>query len=194
MRPSSLRDRIKDAYAPESLSPELLTRLSRLALMQQSGPEGAAMRRLRRWRAASIVLGAAAAVLLLTTVYLSNSRLAAPSERDAPRSPQLVVVRVHADWCGVSLALEPFYSELGEKYRNQAVLFVSLDVTDEKQRREAIELASELGIELVTEKPFVPGVIKLVNRERNEILAVVSDGDEVDLVERVLVKALPRGP
>lgn len=172
----------------------MLTRLRRLALMQRSAPDAAAMRRLRRWRAASIGLGAAAAVLLLTTVYLSNSRHTALSKRDAPRSPHLVVVRVHADWCRRSEALEPFYSELGEKYRNQAVLFVSLDVTDKKQRREAIELASELGIELVTEKPFEPGVIKLVDRERNEILAVVSDSDEVDLVERVLVKALPRGP
>ncbi len=207
MKHRSFRQHMADAYAEAALPAERVERLQRLA--ELTAPAHHAGRPAPgRWRRATwSALAACAAASVIGNVYLlSTGRPSVPQVVDksqtlrptppgsAMLSPNLVVARVHADWCQPSLDLAPFYMDLGEEYRNQPVIFVTLDITDDRSREAALRIASTLGIDIVTRAPFESGVIKLVDRSAGKILAEVSDHEQMPAMELALAMALPAPP
>lgn len=72
------------------------------------------------------------------------------AERSTPElktaaAPELMVVRFHADWCGVCTKLAPNYAKLREKFCD-SVLFVTLDLTHRPLDRQAEFLAGALDV------------------------------------------------
>ncbi len=66
-------------------------------------------------------------------------------ELKSAAAPELMVVRFHADWCGVCTKLAPNYAKLREKFCD-SVLFVTLDLTDRPLDRQAEFLAGALDV------------------------------------------------
>ena len=115
-----------------------------------------------------------------------------PSTPDPIPAPALVAARVHSDWCPRCPIVGPIFDRLAETYGDQPILFVTLDVTDQTKRRQAHYMASSLGIDWATNASFKTGMIKLIDRERREVLATVTSEEHVPLLERALAVALQR--
>lgn len=213
MSEKNLRDHLVGFYAGQSLPSDKAAWLRTLAQVDTAGAPGPGLGHgVGRLSKMLYGLAACAAVLLLATAYyVSQDRRAPDGLADKRRSsgaddttqsasvgatafPKLVVVKVHADWCARSPMIAPIFTELTEKYGNQPVLFVTFDITDEKKRRQARYLASSLGIGWVHDESFESGTIMLIDREKSEFLAILTDLEEVPRMENALASALPRQP
>ena len=64
-------------------------------------------------------------------------------------APELLVVKLHADWCGSCLVLGPRIDSAREQadLDESSALFVTLDLTDEATRHQSALLAHSLGLE-----------------------------------------------
>ncbi len=211
MSKKTLRDHLVGFYSDRSVAPEAATRLRRLAevdlgAVQSISAGSVAHGRSKIWYG----LAACAAIVILGLGYRlyqagnSPGPMVASSQSgglegtskspliDASLQPTLVAVKLHADWCARCPTVAPIFAQLTEKYENQPVLFITLDVTDDTSRRQARYLASTLGIEEVFNKPYETGMLKLIDRQSGEVLAVVTDTEQVPLMEGALAQALPR--
>lgn len=213
MSEKNLRDHLVGFYAGRSLPSEKAAWLKTLAQVDTAGAQGPELRRGRR-RFSKTLYGfaACAAVLVLATAYYVSQDRNAPdglADRRRPTGsedttqppsggptalPKLVAVKVHADWCARSPTIAPIFAELTEKYGNQPVLFVTFDITDEKKRRQARYLASSLGIAWVHDESFESGTIMLIDREQGEVLAILTELEQVPHMVSALASALPRKP
>ena len=213
MSEKNLRDHLVGFYAGQSLPSKKVARLRSLAQVDIADAQGAGLGRgAGRLSKALYGFAACAAVLLLTTGYYAfedrrtpdgmanGQRSTGAGDTTQPLSggavafPKLVAVKVHADWCARSPTIAPIFAELSEKYGNQPVLFVTLDITDEKTRQQARYLAAALGIAWIYDESFESGTIKLLDREQGEVLAILTSSEQVPRMVSALAQALPRQP
>ncbi len=210
----SLREHLKAHYGGLSLSEDVLA-----GMIQEAGSaaprsvasvpaEPAPALRLAPW----IRVAAAACVGLLVTgvVYqqsrivrlnrnlastqaeLSEARAAllASGDRVAAAVPRLVAVCTTAEGCPRTSIIEPVYQHLAAQFGNEPVLFISLDISDENACTQARKLASSLGIDCLAAEPFQSGVIRLVDRQRNTVLASCFREDQEPQIESAILLAL----
>lgn len=87
-------------------------------------------------------------VLAMSLVVLSLgaalSHGVSEGARDA-RDAKLIAVKFHADWCGKCKSLEKPLAELRTLAAEDAVLFLTVDLTDPKNTRQAEYLLSAIG-------------------------------------------------
>ncbi len=100
-------------------------------------------------------------------------------------SPKLISGMFHSDYCGACKAMEPLIKEAAEKLTDKPVLFVTLDLTDDKTKKQAELLAGALGLDKVwSENHTRTGFMKLVNAETGEDLETITVRHETeDIVE-----------
>ena len=152
------------------------------------------MRRGRRvWRIAALAACLALATLLGAVM---GERWASGRARESQVDavPRIAAVRDHADWCGRCPLIAATYQELVESHKNEPLLFVTLDITTDAKRNQAQQLADALGVRRVFDKPFESGIIKVIDRQSQEVLAVMRDRDDLPGVERVLASAFGKEP
>lgn len=191
MKQKTLNEEIADVYATASLPPEISDRLVRIGKL---GPAAGPSPR-RGFRAAWFGLAACLIALLAGNLYFLARPEATPRQTSPTTQhplPNLVVARIHADWCRRSPNMAPLFVELSQEFGNQPVLFVTLDITDDNGRKAARVLAADLGIESVHAPPFESGMLKLIDRRAGRTLAVVTDRADVPSMEGALASALPR--
>ena len=88
-------------------------------------------------------------LLAAASLWLAAPTGAAPTgAEEAAGNPQ--VVKIHADWCGTCVKLNPTWEALREKH-GDAVDFVILDVTDDASKASARTTAEQRGLEGVLE-------------------------------------------
>ncbi len=167
-----------------------------------------------------LALFAAAAVLAVFAIGYSTGRRGTPPAGGVPPpgpaialtdgpppastrpslEPRLVLFKMHADWCPRSPKVAPIFQELGEKFANEPVLFVTFDITDAPRQRQAMLLAKSLGIldqigdhrgEMIR---MEPGLIRLVDRHAAEIVCTLRERGEQPEFEAALAHVLPRQP
>ena len=131
------------------------------------------------WLAVGVWATAAAIVVLALTLGYS-ARMAGTSAQIVAEvsTPNLVAVQIHADWCNRSPAVAPIFAELLTQYGNEPVLFVSLDITDDIKLGQARLLVKSLGISPVFDAPFESGMIKLIDRENEAVLASITGREQ----------------
>ncbi len=131
------------------------------------------------WMAAG-ALAAAATLVLLAFTFGYDGGISRPNPQVvvAAATPSLVAVQIHADWCARSPAVAPIFADLLTQYGNESVLFVTLDITDDVRREQAERLADNLGIQQAFDQPFESGMIKLIDRESNALLASITGREE----------------
>lgn len=75
-----------------------------------------------------------------------SSAQADESEAAAFRSPDLILVKFHADWCPKCRALQPLFDEVAEKHASADILFVQLDRTNATTSAQSELHAAQLGL------------------------------------------------
>lgn len=105
------------------------------------------------------------------------------------RSPEIIAVRFHADWCAACSRLAPQYRKLMDSAQELPVLFVTLDLTDAVMRRQSEYLASTLGIERIWAEQDRVGVIELLDADDHRVLASLSVGDDISLLADAIRRA-----
>ncbi len=180
-----------------------------LADLQRSGEVGVKPRRGPLTKSKRLLLAGVLALLPASAWFLWTASLSVtspgptkPAEAsemqaespasDAAAIPNLVAVRYHADWCPKRSTAAYIYGKLQTKYAHRPVHFVTLDISNDETRREGIKTATALGIDWIAPdmeilksagpSPYVGGlasVIKLVDRERREVLATVTQDEHL---------------
>jgi len=84
-------------------------------------------------------------------------------------SPQLMVVKFHADWCGSCKTIGSALIDLSNKLDGQPILFTKLNFTNNTTRHQANLLASALGIEKVVAENNSTGFMLVIDAETKQI-------------------------
>ncbi len=174
--PPTLGQAVEEYYAASPLPQAKLQRL-------MNRP-----RRQRFW-ILSGALATAAALFLLAFTLGYNGHVARSNT-----TPGLIAVQIHADWCARSPEVAPIFADLLTEYGNEPILFVTLDITDDVRRGQAELLAESLGIPQAFDQPFESGMIKLIDRRNDTLLASITSRDDSDEFELVLAEFLQPGP
>ncbi len=66
---------------------------------------------------------------------------------DSANMPRVVAVKFHADWCGSCRRMGTVFEDLAVVSENEPVLFATLDLTDNRTRKQAEYLMSMLGFQ-----------------------------------------------
>lgn len=122
----------------------------------------------------------------------THDTLAQGKPAEAP--PGLVAVRLHADWCPRCPTIAPIYKDLEQRFGSEPVLFVTLDLTTAASRKQARLMADSLGVANALQEPRGPGQIKLIDRSKHEMLAVIEGLADQKNWEDALAQALPKEP
>lgn len=136
--------------------------------------------------------------LILSPIFMSFGHAAEGSLQQAAEgsshlvaegSPQLYVVKFHADWCGSCRKLGPEIIKARGKagLDDEAVLFVTLDLTDATKRNQASLMASAIGLkEFYTKNAGKTGFALLVDPETGETKGrLTKDMSANDIIEKV---------
>jgi len=99
----------------------------------------------RRAVGVSLVCGLAGLGVGLGASGASASAQPSASETGA-RSPELVLVKYHADWCPKCRSLDPTYDQVRADQAGKNVLFVKLDKTNKATSLQAEYLSAEVGL------------------------------------------------
>ena len=206
MSERDLKQCLSQFYKEKSLPAHRAARLSALA----STGGGAAARATSgpRW---TVVVGSLVICVFVTallTAYIvapsvmTETQVAKSTQIDSPllrktnsatvseSTPRLVAVNFRADWCTACPKMAPVYDRLVECYREQSVLFVVFDLTDDGTRKQAELLASSLGIDWLCGESIRTGMIQLVDRQDRRVLASVTKPDEVNEILAKLDRGL----
>ncbi|MDX2302871.1 MAG: thioredoxin domain-containing protein [Microscillaceae bacterium] len=79
---------------------------------------------------------------------------------------QLIIIKMHADWCEASKMIAPKYTSLKNKFEGNAILFLELDLTDPNQ---AAQWAATLKIYNLTNHKET-GQILVIDGENRFVL------------------------
>ncbi len=114
------------------------------------------------------------------------------AERPAAiKLPELIAVRVHADWCKDCKKLDPVYSELKARTGGKPVLFVTLDKTDKASSQQAEYLAGVLGIEDAWSKYGKKvGTVLLIDAKRKSVATPLKADSTFETIEAEIRRLL----
>jgi len=113
------------------------------------------------------------------------------SEEVAVRKPALMVVTLHADWCGTCKRLDPKLNALRQDVEGKPVLFMKLDLTDDKRRGQAEYLAALLEIgQAYREYGSKTGLALLIEAESRQVIGRLTVEDDPDAMKRKIAAAM----
>jgi hypothetical protein len=190
MSDKTLKDQVVDYYAEKSLSPGTAARLRALALEPTEQPTGRrGFNRLTLLVAAAVVLLAFAAGFVVARNWSVAGEI--PVVADVSSVPRLVAVNIRADWCLRTPEVTPIFETLTERYGDEPILFLTMNVTEDADRRQARYMATAMGIEQVFDEPFESGMIKLIDRESATVVAMLTGEEDVPEMENLLAQVIP---
>ena len=95
------------------------------------------------------------------TAYARAARMKTVGKAVAPR---LIAVRVHHDMCPYCKGLKPEFEKETKRPRDEAVLWVTLDLTTEQSQEQSALLAAALGIQALWTGDMTPmGTVTFVD-------------------------------
>jgi len=135
-----------------------------------------------------VVAAAAGALLVLAT---AGSAAWAAARDAAAQAPGIVALKFHADWCGSCKAMGPVFTDLANKFDDQPVLFVELDLTNTTTHRQAEYMAAALGVgELWPEYGEKTGFILLIDQETKRVVATLTRDMDIKQMGAALTEAV----
>ncbi len=122
----------------------------------------------------------------------ASATLAQPAVTESQaRAPQLVLVKVHADWCPHCRKLNEPWDRVQANLLEKSVLFVKLDKTDKAKTRQAEYLTAELGLgahwDHLGKKT---GLIVLFDAETGRVVREFTASSSASEIERVIAAEL----
>jgi thiol-disulfide isomerase/thioredoxin len=206
----NLRDHVTRFYKSRSFPNQKAQWLVGLARQSKLEEESPMYPSVKTWQPATLV-GLTAGVTLLLVATVLYLRPGEPAPNNAVQhtamakhtggevdlestdlfTPRLVAVKIHADWCARTPEVAPIFDDMTAEYGNQPILFVTLDITDETGRQQARYMAANLGISSVYDDPFESGMVKLIDRQDEQVLAVLTSEEHRPKMEGALALAFP---
>lgn len=136
----------------------------------------------------SVVLGLASGGVALTMAPGD----AAAEVRGELREADIMLVKMHADWCGNCKALNPHWdSAQNDRLGKQNVLFVKFDITNQQTRAHSEMLANELGLGDVWEaRSGSTGQMFIVDRSTKKVIADFNSRSSAKSIAKAIDDAL----
>jgi len=98
----------------------------------------------------ALIVAGCLGALALSVVRADALQRGREMKVDAPvEAPDVIAVRVHHDMCPYCKKLAPQFDQLRRQTMDEAVLFVTLDLTSERTQRQAAMMVAALGIESI---------------------------------------------
>ncbi len=108
-----------------------------------------------------------------------------------PQLPNVIAVRVHADWCGACAKLNPVFPDLKKRSSEMPVLFMTFDVTNGGTSRQAEYLAGVAGLgEIWQSLRKKVGNIVLIDTKSKRTVSTVAATDGLESIENALRRAV----
>lgn len=105
--------------------------------------------------------------------------------------PDIIAIRVQADWCETSRKLDPVFAKLKSWSSDKPVLFVTFDKSTKTTSQQAEYLAGVLGLDAVWPKHGDKvGTIVLVDAKRKRVVASLSANSSLETLEAAIQSAL----
>jgi thiol-disulfide isomerase/thioredoxin len=175
-------DRLVRGYY-ESREPQA----DRLADLEAALTAGGSRSHAPRWR--TIALVAACCALFA----LGGALLTLSLDRDAATArpaADVIALEFYAEWCIPSQVVTARVAEL-ETNAEDGILFVKLDLTDERRREQSRLLASSLGCGRVWDAHNgVTGKLMLVDGHTKRVLSTLGQEDDTERMRIILTQAL----
>lgn len=212
MNEEDLKNELLEFYGGESLPAAKADRLKALADLNVTGASSARSSTFGRFGGAVMGLAACLAGVLIGTTWSNYQHDARPlvsmppagedtgRKAVAPQNvrltstleglPNLVAVRVYADWCAQTPVITPIFRKLNDSYCDRPVMFVSFDITTETTLKQARLLAKALGLGQLCDESIRPGTIHLFDRQRGEVLATLTQQEQILEIEGAIDLAL----
>lgn len=126
--------------------------------------------------------------LLFVLLSINLTFLANAQENEG--KAEIVVAKVHADWCGACQILDPSFIKLKESFINDAVIFVIFDRTDEKSTQKSAQIAAELNLKDAFAYHEKTGKILVFNAQTGELLNTFDKNSIIDKMRAFIRKSL----
>ena len=113
--------------------------------------------------------------VLFLALALLAALLPASLQADA-NEPQVIAVKLHADWCGSCKKMGTAFEDLSNKFDGKPVLFVTLDRTNNTTRHQSDLLASAIGAgKIAADNPGTGYVLLLDGKSRKVLGKLTAD-------------------
>ena len=134
------------------------------------------------------VLKTALALCIISTLVGVGMVSAKPKQKaDRLAQPRLIAVRYHADWCNPCRTLAPSFDKLRASVQDEPVLFVTLDFTNDKSKKQAEYLAAVLNLdEIWQSNGMKTGRVLLIDRAQNHVVQTLLSTDNLKQMQAKL--------
>ena len=99
---------------------------------------------------------------------------------------KIAAIKFHADYCGACKKLEPKISELKTTFKDQGVVFVQFDFTDDASKKKTKELAASEGLESVLNSNKGTGYIVLYDLKNKKVVGKLKNSQDVAEMEQTI--------
>ncbi len=99
---------------------------------------------------------------------------------------KIAAIKFHADYCGSCKKLEPKISELKTNLKDQGVVFVRFDFTDDASKSKTKTLAANEGLESVLNSNKGTGYIVLYDLKAKKVVGKLTNSQDVAEMEKTI--------
>lgn len=104
---------------------------------------------------------------------------------------EIIVAKIHADWCGSCKILEPSFAALKQRFSDVAT-FVVFDRTDKESTQKSKQIAEELHLEDAFKEHKKTGQILVFNAKSGQLLHTFNKKNTLKEMETSIKKALSK--
>jgi len=97
---------------------------------------------------------------------------------------KIAAIKFHADYCGACKKLDPKITELKSTFKDQGVVFVRFDFTNDESKKKTKSIASTEGLESVLSANKGTGYIVLYDLKAKKIVGKLNNLQDVVEMEK----------
>lgn len=105
-------------------------------------------------------------------------------------NPEIIVAKVHADWCASCQVVEPHFQGLRQEFIGEPVLFLVFDRTDEGAIANSVKLAKALNLDEVFAEHTKTGELLVIDTETEDVIEIFTKEDSRDAMGSFLRERL----
>ncbi|MEO0795776.1 MAG: thioredoxin domain-containing protein [Verrucomicrobiota bacterium] len=129
-------------------------------------------------------------IFVVFVAALTGQLFAGKVDLAKSQSPEVYIVKVHADWCGSCQALKQPLSDLVSQLQSEPVLFVELDFTNDGTIQQSSLLADALEIREAVGQYNGTGKVLIVDASTGKVTKVLTLKDSVADMKAAVKQAL----